>query len=76
MKNEIVKAKHIKSMQEKLLKFYLQVINYACVKIVVLEIFSEKKTRESLVRTFKSICAVAVQCWYIKDSFSRFCKQI
>ena len=49
-------------MQEKLLKFYLQVINYACVKIVVLEIFSEKKTRESLVRTFKNICAVAVQC--------------
>ena len=39
---------------------YLQVIYDACVKIAVLEIYSEKKTRESVVATFKNICTTAV----------------
>ena len=33
----------------------LQVITDACFKIVVLEICSEKKTRKSVVGTFKNI---------------------
>ena len=51
MKNEIVKPKHGKPIQEKLKKFYLQVITDACVKIAVLEICSEKNTRESVFET-------------------------
>ena len=50
-------------------------ITDACVKIAVLEIWSEKKTRESVVGTFKVICTVAVHCWYIKDAFVGFCLQ-
>ena len=60
MKNEAVKAKHVKQ------KFYAQVITDACVKIAVLDIHSEKNTRESVVQTFKNICTVAIHCWYIK----------
>ena len=54
----------------------MQVITDACVKIAVLEIFSKKKTREPVVRTFKNICTVAVRCWYIKDVFARLCQQL
>ena len=60
MKNEIIKVKHVKPIQQKLQKFYLQVITDACVKIVVLEISSGKKSRGSAVGTFKNICTVAV----------------
>ena len=62
MKNEIVKPKHVKPIQENLEKFYLKVITDTCVKIAVLEICSEKNTRESVVETFKNICIVAVHC--------------
>ena len=49
----------------------MQVISDACVKIAVLEICSEKKTKEFVVGTFKSICTVAVYCSYIKDAFDK-----
>ena len=62
MKNEIIKVKHVKPIQEKLWKFYLQVITNACVKTAVFEICSGKKTRESVAGTFKKICTVAVHC--------------
>ena len=45
MKNEIIKVKHAKPIQENLQKFYLQVITDAYVKIAALEISSEKNTR-------------------------------
>ena len=51
----------------------MHVITDACVKIAVLEIYSEKKTRESVVGTFKNISAVEVHCWYIKEVFSDLC---
>ena len=54
----------------------MQVITDTCVQIAVLEICSEKNTRESVVGTFKNICTVAVHCWYIKDAFAGFCQQI
>ena len=46
-------------------------------KIPGLEICSENKIRESIVRIlFKNTVAVAVLCWYIKDTFTEFCQQI
>ena len=54
----------------------MQVITDDCDKIAVLEICSEKNTRESEVGTFENICTVAVHCWYIKDAFAGFCQQI
>ena len=51
-------------------------ITYACVKIAVLEICSEKNNRESVVRTFKNICTVSVYWWYINNAFALFCQQI
>ena len=42
------------------MKWYLQVITDAYIKIAVLEACSEKKTRESVVGAFKNIVAVAV----------------
>ena len=53
MQNEIVKPKHGKPIQEKLKKFYLQVITDACVKIAVLEIRSRKNTRAGLCESVK-----------------------
>ena len=53
MKNEIVKAKHVKPIKEKLWKFYLPVFTDGCVKIAVLEICFEKNNRESVVGTVK-----------------------
>ena len=50
MKNEIGKAKHVKPIHQKLWKFYLQVLTDASVKIAILEIFSEKCTREVFER--------------------------
>ena len=76
LKYEIIKVKHVTPIQWKIEKFCLQVIADACVKIAVLEIYSEKKTRESVVGTFKNISTVAVHCWYIKDTFSEFYQQI
>ena len=38
--------------------------------------YSEKVTKESVVRTFKNISPVAVHCWYIKDVFAEFLQQI
>ena len=67
MKNEIIKVKLVKLAQEKLSKFYLQVITDTCVKIAVFEICSEKETRESAFGTFK--CTVAF-------TFAIFCQQI
>ena len=57
-----LKVKHLKPIKEKLQKFYLQLITDICVKTAVLEICSEKKTRESVVETFKNKVAVAVHC--------------
>ena len=54
----------------------MQVVTATCVKIAVLEIYSEKNTSESIVGSFKNICIVAVHCWYIKDAFAGFCQQI
>ena len=66
MKTEIVKIKHGKNSKD-YSKFD------ACVKIAGLEICSENKIRESIVRTlFKNTVAVTVLCWYIKDAFTEF----
>ena len=56
MKNDIVKAEHVKPIQKKLYKIYLQVIPDACVKIAVLN-------RESVIGTFKNVYTVGVH-WY------------
>ena len=53
----------------------MQVITDACFKIAVLEICSEKKTRVSVVGTFRNICTVPVHFWYIKDAFAGFCQK-
>ena len=53
MKNEIMKVKNVKPIQENIWKFYLQVITDACVKIAVVELCFEKKTKESVIETFK-----------------------
>ena len=53
----------------------MQVITDACFKIAVLEICSEKKTRVSVVGTFRNICTVSVHFWYIKDAFAGFCQK-
>ena len=68
-----LKLKHLKPIKEKLVKFYLQVITDVCVKTAVLEICSEKKTREPVVETFKTKVAVVVHSRYIKDAFAGFC---
>ena len=51
----------------------MQVITDVCVKIAVLEICFEKKTKESVVGTFKNTCTVTVHSWYIKDAFAGYC---
>ena len=48
------------------------VVTDATVKIAVLEIRFEKKSKESIVGTFKNICTVAVHGWYIKDALQDF----
>ena len=50
----------------------MQVITNAFVKTAVLEECFEKKTKESVVGTFKNICTVAVHYWDIKDAFAGF----
>ena len=42
---------------KKISKILFKVITNACVKIAVLEIFSEKKTREPVIGTFKKCFA-------------------
>ena len=44
--------------------------------IAVLDICFGKKTRESVLGTFRNICTVAVYSWYIKDASVGFCQQI
>ena len=39
-------------------------------KKTIVEICFGKKTKQSVVGTFKSICTVVVHCWYIKDAFA------
>ena len=51
----------------------MQVIADAFVKAAVHEICFEKKTKESVVGTFKNICTVTVHWWYIKVAFVGFC---
>ena len=53
MKNEIMKVTYVKLVQENIWKFYSQVVTDACVKIAVVELYFEKKTKESVVETFK-----------------------
>ena len=60
----------------KTLKIYLQVITDLCVKIVNSETCFEKKSKSSVVGTFKNIFAVGVHCWYIRYGFAGFCLQI
>ena len=57
MENEIMRVEYVKSIQENIWKFYLQVITDACVEIVVVELCFEIKTKESLVGTFKKCFA-------------------
>ena len=76
LKNGKEKAKNVKLIQEKLKKIYLQVITDAFVKIAVLEMCSEKSTRQSVTGAFKNICTVAVHWWYIKDAFGGVHQQI
>ena len=45
-----MKVKYVKLIRE---KFYLQVITDACVKIAAVELCFEKKSKESVVETFK-----------------------
>ena len=73
MKNEIVKVKHVTTIQEKLKEFYLQVISDACVKKAALEICFEKNTKECVVGPYENICTIAAHCWYIEDPFPGFC---
>ena len=73
MKNEII---HVKTIREKLWKKYFQVITNACVKVAVLEICFEKKTKEFVCGTLKNICTVAAHCWYIKNAFAGYCQLI
>ena len=54
----------------------LGIFTDACVKIAIPEIYSKKKTRESVVATFKDISTVAVHGCYIQDIFTEFCQQI
>ena len=75
LKYEIIKVKHVTPIQWKIEKFYLQVIADACVEVAVLEIYSEKKTRKSVIGTFKKISTVAVHCWYIKMLLQNFIKK-
>ena len=63
MKNEIMKVKYVKTMQENIEKFYLQVITDAFVKIVVVKQCFETKTKESVAGT-------------IRRCFSGFCQKI
>ena len=56
MKNKVIKV----VKQEKLLKSYLQVISDTCFKIAVLELCSQKKTRQSAVGSFRNTGAIAV----------------
>ena len=77
MKTEIIKIKTNtrKNQYKKKSKDYIKYD--ACFKIAGLEICSENKIRESIVRTlFKNTVAVAVLCWYIKFAFTEFCQQI
>ena len=53
MKNDILKVKYVKLIQENIYKFYSQVITDACVTIAVVELCFKKKTKESVVETFK-----------------------
>ena len=46
-------VKYVKLIQENIKKFYLTVITDACVKITVVELCFEEKTKESVVETFK-----------------------
>ena len=52
--------------------FYLLVVTDTTVKIAVLEIRFEKKSKESIAGTFKNICTVAVHGWCIKDALQDF----
>ena len=48
-----MKVKYAKPIQENNRKFYLQVITNACLKIAIADLCFEKKTKESVVETFK-----------------------
>ena len=52
-----MKVEYVKLIQENIKKIYLQVITDACVEIAVAELCFEKKTKESVVETFKKCFA-------------------
>ena len=43
--------------------------------MAILEIWFEKRTKESVVGTVKNIRTVVVHCWYIKDAFAWNCRK-
>ena len=63
------------NMAKKIWKTYLQVIADVFCFVAVLEKCFEKKTKESVVETFRDISTVGVHCWYIKYSFAGACQQ-
>ena len=62
-----MKVKHVKPTQEKRKKTYLQVIANFCGKIAVLEIYSEKKSKE-FVSFLKSLLKICLQQQFIADT--------
>ena len=43
--------------------------------MAILEIWFEKKAKESVVGAVKNIRTVVVHCWYIKDAFAGNCRK-
>ena len=75
MKHGIIKVKHVKPTKKIFKKFYIQVINDACVRIAVLEICFGKKTRESVVRIFKNALHDFVNKFLKKKYFRKHFKK-
>ena len=48
-----MKVKYVKLIQENIWKFYLTVLTDTCVKIAVVKLCFEKKTKEFVLETFK-----------------------
>ena len=66
-----MKVKYVKLAQENIYKFYLQVINDASVKIAAAELCFEKKTKESIVETFKNVLQDFINKLFEKNCFRR-----
>ena len=64
----MIHVKHVKQIQEKLIKFYLQVITDGCVKIAVLEKCFEQNLQLGPLKTY-------VQYQFTTDT-QKICQQI